>query len=365
VSETVWADQFSESLLIDPASQAEGLACGPNQVEEHQEEHQTVEQHSDDHEWMETGLAQFVGEALAELAERQTDSEGLPDLVWLHMSGLTSAWDAPYGYRLALCDEDDPRPSFSSEPVAFKVDANTDLDEVFQAMCAAAGQARLIDHLWSWIDAFVEQLPERDKMAIVLAGVRGYPLGEHSQVGLQTDSETGEMSTNVAVPHSERVHVPLIIQPAYMDLGCRVGRITQPGSIHRFLEEWLGESDGIGVSTDSNEVPASSATDRFEQLRDDGSQGNDSGWIHSSTSEAIYTSSWAAMFDPLSGEVSELYLMPDDRWQQNNIQNRAPEIVAAMSDLRLQWLQWRTDSLTQATANLPQPNPEKCLNESV
>jgi len=389
VSETAWADQFSESLLIETPLQTTELsedADGQqNDVENYQaEEYQTVEQESDVDAWMETGLAQFIGDALAELAERQNDEDGLPDLVWLHMSGLTSAWDAPYEYRLALCDEDDPRPSYAIEPISFGVDTKTDLDQVFQAMCAAAGQAKLIDHLWSWIDAFVEQLPERESMAIVLAGVRGYPLGEHSSVGLETDSKGLGSSAGFNTPHAELVHVPLIIQPGYMPLGYRVRRIAQPTSIRGFLKQWLAdlpvfepaESQPAELkpateskAEESKSIPSKSIAssvdlNRFELLVDD-SQASDSDWVQSSTYEAIYTTFWAAIFDPLSNQVVELYLMPDDRWQQNNVQNRVPEIVDAMSDLRMQWLQWKADSIAQATTILPQPTPANCLKQSV
>ncbi|MCY2975517.1 MAG: hypothetical protein NTW52_12715 [Planctomycetota bacterium] len=364
VSETAWADQFSESLLIDTTLQGAELSEEDGPAQNEFEEHQTVEQESDDDAWMETGLAQFVGEALSELAERQNDNEGLPDLIWLHLSGLTSAWDAPYEYRLALCDEDDPRPSFATEPVSFQVGPKTDLDEVFQAMCAAAGQARLIDHLWSWIDAFVEQSPERETMAIVLCGLRGYPLGEHTSVGLANDSQSSGASIAFNTPHSELVHVPLIIQPGYLSLGFRSRRLTQPNSIRFFFEEWLSDSSDQNPTIESRSESANTDFNRYT-LFVESTQHDNSGWIQSSRCEAMYTTFWAAIFDPNSGQLSELYLMPDDRWQQNNVQNRVPEIVDAMMDLRRQWLQWTTDSIAQATTVLPHPTSTNCLNQSV
>jgi hypothetical protein len=364
VSETAWADQFSESLLIDTTLQGVELSDEDASTPKDFEEHQTVEQESDDDAWMETGLAQFIGEALAELAERQNDNAGLPDLIWLHLSGLTSAWDAPYEYRLALCDEDDPRPSYAIEPVSFQVGPKTDLDEVFQAMCAAAGQARLIDHLWSWIDAFVEQSPERETMAIVLCGLRGYPLGEHSSVGLAKESQISGASIGFDTPHSELVHVPLIIQPGCLPLGFRSRRLTQPNSIRFFLEEWLTDSTDQASENESKSESPNTELNRYT-LFVESTQYDNSGWIQSSNYEAMYTTFWAAIFDPNSGKLTELYLMPDDRWQQNNVQNRVPEIVDAMMDLRRQWLQWTTDSIAQATIVLPHPTTANCLNQSV
>jgi hypothetical protein len=364
VSETAWADLFSESLLIDTTLQGAELSEELEPTQHEFEEYQTVQQEVDDDAWMETGLAQFIGEALAELADRQNDAEGLPDLIWLHLSGLTSAWDAPYEYRLALCDEDDPRPTFGIEPVAFQVTSKTDLDEVFQAMCAAAGQARLIDQVWSWIDAFVEQFPEREKMAVVLCGLRGYPLGEHTSVGLATESQSLGASIGFNTPHSELVHVPLIIQPGYLPLGFRSGRLTQPISIRSFLEGWLTDTPYPPPSIEEQSDSLEAGLSRYELLAESIRPDN-SCWIQSTGYEAIYTTYWAALFDPSSGQLNELYLMPDDRWQQNNVQNRVPEIFDAMMDLRRQWLQWTTDSIAQATTALPHPIPASCLNQSV
>ncbi len=364
VSETAWADLFSESLLIDTTLQGAELSEEHEQTQNEFEEYQTVEQEVDEEAWMETGLAQFIGEALSELADRQNDAEGLPDLIWLHLSGLTSAWDAPYEYRLALCDEDDPRPSYDIEPASFQVGPKTDLDEVFTAMCAAAGQARLIDQLWSWIDAFVEQLPEREAMATVLCGLRGYPLGEHTRVGLATESQSLSASIGFNTPHSELVHVPLIIQPGYLPLGFRSRRLTQPNSVRSFLEGWLTDTPypppSIEEQSDSLEADLSRYELLAESIRPDNSC-----WIQSIGYEAIYTTYWAALFDSSSGQLNDLYLMPDDRWQQNNVQNRVPEIFDAMMDLRRQWLQWTTDSIAQATTDLPYPIPASCLNQSV
>lgn len=360
VSETAWADRFTESILIDvstdeadPMDEAEGV-----------QDRQTVDQEVDQDAWMDTKLAQFVGEALVELSDRQNDEEGLPDCVWIHLSGLTSCWDAPYEYRLSLCDEDDPRPSFSREPIHFEVTKSTDLDEVFQAMCAAAGQARLIDHLWSWIDAFIEQLPDRDQLAVVVAGTRGYPLGEHACVGLQEMTTNDENAADLGAPYAELVHVPLIIQPGFMPLGYRNRRITPSTAVRRFIEDWLS---GLEVSRSPTELQMLGPGLETQEISilDDLNAEYESCWIESESCDSIYTQYWAAIFDPASGEVAELYLMPDDRWQQNDVANRASEIAGGMIDLRSQWLQWKITSLQQPCDKVIMPVPIDCLRQPV
>jgi len=360
LSETEWADRFTESLLIEAA-----VDDSPsNEDYEDNQGPQTVAREVDQDAWMETRLAQFIGEALVELSDRQEDSDGLPDVIWLHLSGLTSKWDAPYEYRLALCDVDDPRPSYSQEPVSFQVNRTTDLDEVFQAMCAASGQAKLIDHLWSWIDAYIEQLPERDQLAVVLAGTRGYPLGEHGCVGLQDDSCTDEKNASFRIPHSELVHVPLIVQPGFLPLGYRTGRLTQSMAIREFVEEWLIDTDNELTTSQVTELSSLEHNRPAKLLEDDAGEG-ESCWIESFPYESIYTRYWAAIFDSVNGDVTRVYLMPDDRWQQNDVLNRVAEVADAMIDLRSQWLQWKFDSLANLGATIPKPVPSDSLREPV
>jgi len=360
VSETQWADRFSESLLIE-ASVDESPS---NEDDEDQQDPQTVAREVDQDAWMETRLAQFIGEALVELSDRQEDSDGLPDVIWLHLSGLTSAWDAPYEYRLALCDEDDPRPSFSQEPVSFQVNKTTDLDEVFQAMCAASGQAKLIDHLWSWIDAYIEQLPDRAQLAVLLAGIRGYPLGEHGCVGLRDDSCNEETNAGFRIPHSELVHVPLIVQPGFLPLGYRTGRLTQSMAIRGFVEEWLNDAEDGLTTSQIAELGLLGHNKPPIFLEDDTGEG-ESCWIESFPYESIYTRYWAAIFDSAKGDVTRIYLMPDDRWQQNDVLNRVAEVADAMIDLRSQWLQWKIDSRANVGATIPKPEPSDSLREPV
>jgi len=231
-------------------------------------------------------------------------------------------------------------------------------------MCAAAGQARLIDHLWSWIDAFIEQLPDRDRLAVIVAGTRGYPLGEHSRVGLQEMTNNDEKAADFGTPHAELVHVPLIVQPGFMPLGYRNRRITPSTAVRRFIEDWLSGSE-VSRSPTELQTPGPGLGTQEISILDDLNAEYESFWIESASCDSIYTQYWAAIFDVASGEVAELYLMPDDRWQQNDVANRASEIAGGMIDLRSQWLQWKITSLQQPVEKVIKPVPIDCLRQPV
>ncbi len=55
-------------------------------------------------QWMEMGLGAWASE------------DDRPGLLWLHGSGLSAPWDAPYAMRAALVDEEDPPPPTESTP---------------------------------------------------------------------------------------------------------------------------------------------------------------------------------------------------------------------------------------------------------
>ncbi len=163
-------------------------------------------------EWTETKSAQFIEWAMGYLSELAESPAGLPEFVWLHLSGLTRHWDAPYEYRQRLCDpESDPDPSRTLVPIELEVDEKTDPDSIFQATCVAAAQGIVIDNVFEWIEACIEQLFAREDCLLIVAGVRGYPLGEHRSVGFARHR-----------PYSEAVHVPLLVREGFPNLDAAI-----------------------------------------------------------------------------------------------------------------------------------------------
>lgn len=314
--------------------------------------------------WKETRLAKFTEAALGELARFGETFEALPDLTWIHLSGLKLTWDAPYVYRLALCDEDDPRPTTSWAPASFPTDKDTDPDLVFEAVCGASAQGRVIDQIWSWIDLFVKQLANPNDLMIVIMGTRGYPLGEHDAVGFQNGSL-----------FSENMHVPLIIKPGVLEIGSRCRRIVEPMSVYSTLHDWL-----LGASSSKNERSYSpSLLERLDDSTDAAivaiKDQPAASLALSETSVAFQTPYWSAIWpnvpEPNVAEASAdevqydnndrryrtpplLYLAPDDRWQQNDVAVRAPEIVEQLDSAKEAYLDWICRSSNEKPPAIPE-----------
>jgi hypothetical protein len=121
----------------------------------------------------------------------------------------------------------------------------------------------------------------------------------------------------IADAYSERLHTPWIIRPAQkMDLGVRVSQLRQPSHLGR----WVEQITQGGGRIDSDE------TSPRGQLA----------WATGVDEIALCTERWSARFDTtgnpegrisLSDErLGEVYCFPEDRWQQNEIANRVPEV---------------------------------------
>jgi hypothetical protein len=196
IAESPWAQAFNESFFYDPDQDT-----GREPFDELTD-------------WSDARLARFTEAALGELSRFGDAPDGLPDFAWIHLSGLSKFWDAPYEYRLALCDDDDPEPPHGALPLNFEVNRGTDPDVIFGAICGASAQGKVIDQLWEWIEAFLDQFADRKDCLVILAGTRGYPLGEHRSVGYSHQDL-----------YTEMVHIPLIIRLGDMPIGTRPVRL--------------------------------------------------------------------------------------------------------------------------------------------
>ena len=343
VAELEWVQSFNESFCFDPT----------------QDEADSRDEEAAD--WTETRLAIFIEAALGELARFSEQSDGLPDWTWLHLSGLAKTWDAPYEDRLQLCDEeDDPEPPRGIDPAEFEVTRASDPDTIFGAACGAAAQAKIIDQLWVWLDAFLDELVDREECLVILTGVRGYPLGEHRSVGF-LDNEL----------YSELIHIPLIVQPGKMLIGTRDNHLVQPMSIWVSIIDWLGigESQLQLAKAESEKRPLS--TNLFASHMDTAISPPTLPPIcyvaileTSSLQVPRWSAVWEQINDPTgmdSSEAIRLYLSPDDRWQQNDATSRAAEISEAMLNVRNAYSQWLIDGCPRDSA----PTLPECLTRRV
>lgn len=158
-----------------------------------------------------------AGEALAGGAHR---------LVVVHLTSLGHVWDAPTEFR-ARYDDPDDHPAYAGVVVPDLVVTDaTDPDDLVGIRHAFAGQLTLLDRC---IDGLVGRLPA-DGWCVMVAGLRGLPLGLHGRVG------TGPLAA-----FGELVHLPaVLVDPAGRMAAQRYGGIVTPGDLGATLRELAG-----------------------------------------------------------------------------------------------------------------------------
>ncbi len=266
----------------------------------------------------------------AALGQWATRLEDFP-ILWIHSRGLNGDWDAPYEYRCVMCDEGDPEPPFGTSPGQLTITEETDPDEVFGLACAMGAQAMAFDDAWSMIEEILGELGIADDCLQVLAGVQGYPIGEHGCVG-----------HGVGALYAETLHLPLVVRPGdQLDVGVRVPFIVQPNSIWNTVVGWMG---------DRNEAVQSDAmcTDLVSDIEalpaEDWPTKNQMAYSCCEGQVHVAVPAWSCRWS--TGEASdgtetqrvELFATPDDRWQQNEVSQRAIAIVEELAERRDAWL---------------------------
>src|SRR6185503_7260520 len=144
----------------------------------------------------ETQIARLTQAAMEVIVQQQE-----PYLLWIHSRGMSGPWDAPLEYRNAFRDEDDPQPGDFIAPPLIKPGSSFDPDELLRYVHAYAGQVTVTDLcLGALLDAADEHRLAKETL-FAFTSPRGYPLGEHGQVGPVVDALYGEA-----------LNVPLIVR---------------------------------------------------------------------------------------------------------------------------------------------------------
>lgn len=304
-----------------------------------------------------THLARLFAETSDWLADASAAPERNPFFLWIHARGMAAPWDAPLQLRNALIEEDDPPPPQDARVPQRALGDDPDPDEIHGAACAYAGQVMLLD---TCLAALLGQMREQslsETTLFVLVGLRGFPLGEHRQLG-DVDGALYE----------ELVHVPWLVRlPDGRGAMGRSGALVQPADLYATLCDWM---QGCGKNCGSDEIgdtdkgscggmsllPIASGQQvsgrDYVTMRGPGSQ------------RAVRTPAWYLRCGDLdsagkgatAGEDStvELFAKPDDRWDQNEVASRCPTVVSALTALLLQVEQaWQNGEL----AKLPPLDP--------
>jgi len=233
------------------------------------------------------------------------ESAGEPFLLWCHLTGLAGPWDAPLEFRSRYAEEDDPDPPDSAEVACRMLEEDYDPDQLLGITQAYAGQVSLLDVCIGALMEFLHASPAGRGTLFTLVSARGFPLGEHRQVGAYDESLYGEL-----------VHVPLWMRfPDSLGEAARSQALVHPADLCPTLLDWWGITDPPESPGASSLMPL--AREEAESIRDRLCLVGDGGEC------AIRTPAWYLR----EAAEPELYAKPDDRWEANDVASRCQNVV--------------------------------------
>jgi arylsulfatase A-like enzyme len=243
-----------------------------------------------------------------------------PFMLWCHLAGLGTTWDAPQSFRRAYCDEGDPEPPQDAEVPELMLPEDHDPDELLGMVYSYAGQVSLLD---SCLEAFLEFLKDSnasEQLLLAVTSSRGFPLGEHRRIGPCDEPLYGEL-----------VQAPLLLRfPDALGAAARSQALVEPADLWATLWQWW-QNDAPPT------LPASpTAASLMHVVRQDMPAIRDRLCIVGGGEQrAIRTPAWYFR----AAEDGELYVKPDDRWEVNNVSTRCLEVVECLQDAILQYTQ--------------------------
>jgi arylsulfatase A-like enzyme len=235
-----------------------------------------------------TALAQLFAAA----SEQIEASYNCPRLIWIHARGMYGPWDAPLELQedLLAREEGDPPPADAIDPPDLRLDAASDPDTAFRWSCAYAAQVMALDACIEGLCRTLDNAARGDWL-VVLAGVRGFPLGEHGRVG----GVDGRL-------YVEQLHVPMLWRmPDGNGRLARSGKLASPADLSPSLLAYVR-----GEFRPPERDAAFAAGPAAER--------------------SIRTADWSLRCEPTSIEDlsggdfrGELFVRPDDRWEANDV----------------------------------------------
>ena len=290
------AEDFDELIEIDPPWQAKN-------VREIEQTH--------------------FGRCFAQIIDWLESARG-PFLLWCHLGGLGTTWDAPLRFRQAYWDEGDPPPPETADVPDRMLPAGYDPDELLGIAQAYSGQVTLLDTcLGAFLDYFYG-LPISSETLLTVTSARGFPLGEHRRVGPCDGALFGET-----------VHVPWMMQlPDAAGAAVRSQALVEPCDLWASLLEWWDIVAPHSPTAESvlrlirQEVGAKGDSPIFADTKIGIVPRDRLCMAGRNGQRAIRTPAWflRANLDP------ELFAKPDDRWEINNVASRCQEVVECLQD---------------------------------
>ena len=239
-------------------------------------------------------------------------------MLWCHLGGLGTTWDAPLRFRRAYREQGDPPPPAVADVPDRILPANYDPDELLGYTQSYAGQVTMLDTCLGAMFEFLDGLPVGEETLLALISARGFPLGEHRRVGPCDDALFGEL-----------VHVPWMVRLPnslpHHDEKCgltavRSQALVEPADLWATLLDWWGVDHRPHSPTAASVMPivrggSDALHDRLCVLG-------------SGQQRAIRTPAWylRATAEP------ELFAKPDDRCEVNDVASRCREVAECLQD---------------------------------
>jgi hypothetical protein len=258
-----------------------------------------------------TNLGRLFASASRVLRER------LPEILWVHGGCLGIAWDAPLDLRREYLDPDDPAPPPGPDVPDVAVDAGMDPDMLVSLRHVFAAQVTLLDRSLGRLLEEVE--PDR---AVLVAGVRGLPLGLHDWMG------GSGLGADERLPYGESIHVPaIIVDAAGRMAGQRYGGLAIPADLGATAAELAGVT---GHLPRDEPWQGRSFAELFAAWRH---APRDRVVVRAAGGDALVTPGWHLIVGA-GGETGRrplLFAKPDDYFERNDVADRCGGVVEELA----------------------------------
>ena len=282
--------------------------------------------------------ATHFGRCFVEMIQWLESATG-PFMLWCHLGGLGTTWDAPLSFRRSYQDEGDPPPPEGADVPDRMLPTDYDPDELLGITQAYSGQVTMLDTCLGAFLEFLDGLPGRDETLLTVTSSRGFPLGEHGRVGPCDEAL-----------FSELVHVPWMMRfPDAAHAAMRSQAPVEPSDLWATLLDWwnIGASlkgdsphfadtkNGTVPNTKNGTVPISpTGGSVLPLIRQEAVALRDRLCIGGNNAQrAIRSPAWYLR----AGSDPELFAKPDDRWEINNVASRCQEVVEDLQDVLTQY----------------------------
>lgn len=248
----------------------------------------------------ETMLAEFFSVAIEKMAVIKPG-----ELMWIHSTGLSGSWDAPYEMRQQFADEEDPDPpTFIEAPSQFFPSGELEPDDRLGFQQACAAQVVLIDQFLGIMLDHLEAIPPSRRPLLIVTSPRGFPLGVGGHVGQAEQSL-----------FDDAIHVPVLVKwPDGRYAMSRHQSLQYARCVADFVLDWF-QAGSIDLSWLDN--PLANREMEYLLSTTDGKR-------------SLRTHGWKFLDD---GQKQQLFVKPDDRWDMNDVLRKCRLIGEELDEL--------------------------------